>query len=105
MITDNDLLECGSVKCRDKTTYTYTDSINNNREFWLLEMCVFLYNKFAEVHYNDYTVYPYKRRVIIVHDIEEINNVISYFDLCINKYREVAERFNNEISILNLLKK
>ena len=104
MITDNDLLECGFVKCIDASTYTYVDSINNNREFWLLEMYVYLYSEFAKVHYNDYTVYPYKRRVIIAHDIEEINNIISNFDLCIDKYKEVYERFNNEISILNLLK-
>lgn len=104
MITDNDLLECGFVKCIDASAYAYTDSINDNREYWLLEMYVYLYNEHAEVRYNDYTVYPYKRRAIIAHDIEEINNIISDFDLCIDKYKEVYERFNNEISILNLLK-
>ena len=105
MITDNDLLECGFVKCRDTSAYAYVDSINNNREFGLLNMYAWLYNESAEIRYDDYTVYPYKRRVIIAHDIEEINNIISKFDLCIDKYGEIAERFNNELSILNLLKK
>lgn len=33
MITDNDLLEYGFVKCIDASAYAYVDSINNNREF------------------------------------------------------------------------
>lgn len=104
MININDLLECGFIKCEgDGSTYVYVDS-TNNRNFWLLSMYVYLYSDFTKVVYTDFTEYPAKCKTIIVDDIEEIKNIISNFDLCIDKYKEVYKQFNSVISILDMVK-
>lgn len=105
MITSNDLLECGFNKCDGSSdVYFYADSPNHKCEFWLLCMYAYLYNDFTKVTYTDFTKYPAKEITAIVYDIEEIKNIISNFDLCIDKYKEVYDRFNGRISILDLVK-
>jgi hypothetical protein len=103
MITNNDLLECGFKKCDgDETTYFYADL----RRFFELDMYAFLnmYGDFTKVVYNDLTEYPYKRKSIFVDDIKTIKNIISNFDLCIDKYMEVDKEYNRGISILDMVK-
>lgn len=103
MITGNDLLECGFTKCEGSSEmYAYVDSTNNH---WRLYMYVYLYGDFTKVTYVDFTEYPAKEKSTLVDDIEEIKNIISNFDLCIDKYKEVYEEINNRgISILNIVK-
>ena len=105
MITGNDLLECGFIKCDGSSdVYVYADSIDKSREFWLLSMYVYLYSNFTKSTYVDFTEYPAKNKSTIVDDIEDIKNIISNFDLCIDKYKEVYKQFNGGISILNIVK-
>ena len=105
MITSNDLLECGFRKCDGSSdVYFYADDPDNRPKFWELWMYVYLYSDYAKVTYTDCTKYPAKEISAIVYDIEEIKNIISNHDLCIDKYKEVYDHFNGRISILDLVK-
>ena len=100
-LLDNGFSKCGKLGSRDPD-YVYTGI----GDFYTLDMWLWINpgENFCSIRYNDFTVYPYKIKDCVVYDISNIKDIIDLQYSCLTKYREVANKFNSRISILELIK-
>ena len=105
-ITEDQLLDIGFSKCRKLSSkdpdYVYTGI----GDFYALDMFLWINpdENFCSIRYNDFTVYPYETKECIVYNIDTIKDIIDLQYSCLTKYKEVANKFNPKISILELIK-
>lgn len=105
-ITEDQLLDIGFSRCRKLSSkdpdYVYTGL----GDFYALDMWLWINpgENFCSIRYNDFTIYPYETKNCVVYNIDAIKDIIDLQYSCLTKYREVANKFNTRISILELIK-
>lgn len=105
-ITEDQLLDIGFSKCGKLKScdpdYVYTGP----GDFYALDMFLWINpdENFCSIRYNDFTVYPYETKTCVVYNIDAIKDIIDLQYSCLTKYREVANKFNLKVSILELIK-
>lgn len=105
-ITEDQLLDIGFSKCGKLKScdpdYVYTGP----GDFYALDMFLWINSdeNFCSIRYNDFTAYPYETKNCVVYNIDAIKDIIDLQFSCLTKYREVANKFNPRISILELIK-